>query len=74
MGYHSSFPRAIALASTDYYSIGIQHIKALHMAMQIENIVKNIRAGTDSGKVSQCMIHCAQLCASYLQTTLPYHT
>eukprot|EP00957_Ditylum_brightwellii_P091070 6933228-Ditylum_brightwellii.AAC.1 len=35
MGFHSSFPRSVALASTNYYRTGVQHLKALHTVHQI---------------------------------------
>eukprot|EP00957_Ditylum_brightwellii_P168253 12809218-Ditylum_brightwellii.AAC.1 len=60
LGYHSSFPRAVALASTDYCGTGVQHLKALQIAMQLDYIVKHIRADTDSGKSAECMLQWAQ--------------
>eukprot|EP00957_Ditylum_brightwellii_P015772 1188289-Ditylum_brightwellii.AAC.2 len=50
IGFHNSFPQAVALASTDLCGTGIQHIKALQIAMQINYIIKHIRAK------SQCLL------------------
>jgi hypothetical protein len=56
LGCHSSFPQAVALASTNYCGTGVQHLKALQITMQLDYIVKHILAETDSGKSALCML------------------
>eukprot|EP00957_Ditylum_brightwellii_P008877 672542-Ditylum_brightwellii.AAC.1 len=62
-GYSSTFPHAIAFAPTPYLDMGLYHLKALHLASQVETLLQHIRMKDSVGQTALIMLQWAQLAA-----------
>eukprot|EP00957_Ditylum_brightwellii_P175040 13327307-Ditylum_brightwellii.AAC.1 len=55
-GYKFNFPYAVAFASHKFLGVEIKHLKAIHSALQVEALLKHIRAANSVGKTAEAMI------------------
>ena len=65
--FQNSFSKVLSMAPAKLMGCGIYYIKALHLAQQIEFIIKHIQAQTTGGKMALSMIRWGQLCVGTQQ-------
>jgi hypothetical protein len=59
-GFKFNFPYTVAFAPQEFLGVGIKHLKAIHLALQVEMLLKHIRANNSVGKTAKIMIRWAQ--------------
>jgi hypothetical protein len=59
-GFKFNFPYAVAFAPQEFLGVGIKHLKAIHLALQVEMLLKHVRANNSVGKTAEIMIRWAQ--------------
>eukprot|EP00957_Ditylum_brightwellii_P058558 4440526-Ditylum_brightwellii.AAC.1 len=62
-GYNSTFPHALVSAPTQNLGMGLYHLKALHLASQVETLLQHIQMNNSIGQTVLIMLRWAQLAA-----------